>query len=289
MDMMFLEKLIGYYKGKIEDDERYNKRVKNEERDACRVIKALSDNKHPITIKNIGDLARLLNVAKQLTIAGGRNIYGEFSMLPQVGSMIKNTNLRNPEQMREIQDYDFSDWESDETPLEQEHRQIEDFRTANTAEMYNGTISKASNIITAGRHIQIKTDAEIEEDLSSRDKSILAVSKVIMRLNGLVPNPELQFEGGRVILDYTDAEKIFDSDITKAQRQTMGITPAQVDEKKKEEEIRKAVLDRWIGRKQDEDKKRQQTVADKWTRSPNEKRERIQRKQENGHDRGMSR
>jgi len=289
MNMDFYEKLIDYYKMEIESDEKLEKRVQSEERDAYRVMKALRDSKHPITIKNIGDLARLLNVAKQLTLSGGRNVFEEFVSIPQVESIVKNMTERKPEEIQAIQDYDSSGWEPNETPLEQEHRQIEDFRTANTDEMYLGTISKASNIITSGRHIQIKTDARIEEDLSNRDKSILAISRIVMRLNGLLPNSELQFENGRVILDYTDAEKEFGGDIIKAQVQTMGITPTQAEEKKKEEEIHKAVLNRWKGRKQEEDKKRQQSVADKWKPNPNAKRESTFSKQKRGNDRGMSR
>lgn len=289
MNMDFYEKLIDYYKMKIESDEKLKKRVQSEERDAYRVMKALRDSKHPITIKNIGDLARLLNVAKQLTLSGGRNVFEEFISIPQVETIVKNMTARKPEEIQAIQDYDSSGWGPNETPLEQEHRQIENFRTANTDEMYLGTISKASNIITSGRYIQIKTDARIEEDLSNRDKSILAISRIVMRLNGLLPNSELQFENGRVILDYTDAEKEFGGDIIKAQVQTMGITPTQAEEKKKEEEIQKAVLDRWKGRKQEEDKKRQQAVADKWKPNPNVKRESTFRKQERGNDRGMSR
>lgn len=289
MNMDFYEKLIDYYKMEIESDEKLEKRVQSEERDAYRVMKALRDSKHPITIKNIGDLARLLNVAKQLTLSGGRNVFEEFVSIPQVESIVKNMTERKPEEIQAIQDYDSSGWEPNETPLEQEHRQIEDFRTANTDEMYLGTISKASNIITSGRHIQIKTDARIEEDLSNRDKSILAISRIVMRLNGLLPNSELQFENGRVILDYTDAEKEFGGDIIKAQVQTMGITPTQAEEKKKEEEIHKAVLDRWKGRKQEEDKKRQQSVADKWKPNLNAKRESTFSKQKRGNDRGMSR
>lgn len=289
MNMDFYEKLIDYYKMKIESDEKLEKRVQSEERDAYRVMKALRNSKHPIIIKNIGDLARLLNVAKQLTLSGGRNVFEEFVSIPQVESIVKNMTERKPEEIQAIQDYDSSGWEPNETPLEQEHRQIEDFRTANTDEMYLGTISKASNIITSGRHIQIKNDARIEEDLSNRDKSILAISRIVMRLNGLLPNSELQFENGRVILDYTDAEKEFGGDIIKAQVQTMGITPTQAEEKKKEEEIHKAVLDRWKGRKQEEDKKRQQSVADKWKPNPNAKRESTFSKQKRGNDRGMSR
>lgn len=289
MNMDFCEKLIDYYKMKIESDEKLKKRVQSEERDAYRVMKALRDSKHPITIKNIGDLARLLNVAKQLTLSGGRNVFEEFISIPQVETIVKNMTARKPEEIQAIQDYDSSGWGPNETPLEQEHRQIENFRTANTDEMYLGTISKASNIITSGRYIQIKTDARIEEDLSNRDKSILAISRIVMRLNGLLPNSELQFENGRVILDYTDAEKEFGGDIIKAQVQTMGITPTQAEEKKEEEEIQKAVLDRWKGRKQEEDKKRQQAVADKWKPNPNVKRESTFRKQERGNDRGMSR
>ena len=289
MNMGFYEKLIDYYKMEIESDEKLEKRVQSEEKDAYRVMKALRDSKHPITIKNIGDLARLLNVAKQLTLSGGRNVFEEFISIPQVEAVVKNMTARKPKEIQAIQDYDLSGWGPNETPLEQEHRKIEDFRTANTDEMYLGTISKASKIITSGRHIQIKTDARTEEELSNRDKSILAISKVIMRLNGLLPNSELQFEGGRVILDYTDAEKEFSGDIIKAQVQTMGIAPSQVEEKKKEEEIHKATLDRWIGRKHEEDKKRQQAVADKWKPNPNAKRESTFRKQERGNDRGMSR
>lgn len=289
MNMEFYEKLIDYYKMKIESDEKLEKRVQSEEKDAYRVMKALRDSKHPITIKNIGDLARLLNVAKQLTLSGGRNVFEEFISIPQVEAVIKNMTARKPEEIQAIQDYDSSGWGPNETPLEQEHRQIEDFRTANTDEMYLGTISKASNIITSGRHIQIKTDARTEEELSNRDKSILAISKIIMRINGLLPNSELQFEGGRVILDYTDAEKEFSSDIVKEHGQTMGITPAQVEEKKKEEEIHKAALERWTGRKHEEDKKRQQSVADKWKPNPNAKRESTFSKQKRGNDRGMSR
>lgn len=289
MNMDFYEKLIDYYKMEIESDEKLKKRVHSEERDAYRVMKALRDSKHPITIKNIGDLARLLNVAKQLTLSGGRNVFEEFISIPQVETIVKNMTARKPEEIQAIQDYDSSGWEPNETPLEQEHRQTEDFRTANTDEMYLGTISKASNIITSGRHIQIKTDAKTGGDLSNRDKSILAISRIVMRLNGLLPNSELQFENGRVILDYTDAEKEFGGDIIKSQVQTMGITPTQAEEKKKEEEIHKAVLDRWKGRKQEEDKKRQQSVADKWKPNPNAKRESTFSKQKRGNDRGMSR
>ena len=57
----------------------------------------------------------------------------------------------------------------------------------------------------------------------------------------------------------------------------------------KEEEIKKAVLDRWKGRKQEDDKKRQQAVADKWKTNPNARRDSSQRKQQKGNDRGISR
>lgn len=289
MDRDFFEKLIAYYKCRIEDDERYSKRIKNEEKDAYRVIKALGDSKHPITIKNIGDLACLLNVAKQLTITGSRNIFEDFCSIPQVETIINNMTSRKPEQIQAIQDYDFSDWEPNETPLEQDHKQVESFRRANVDEIYYGTLAKANNIINAGRPIQIKTTAMSRDGLNEKEKSILSISKIIMRLNGFLPDTQLKFENGRVVLNYTDAEKVFGSDIIKAEEQTMGITPAQVEEKKKEEDIHKAVLDRWKGRKQEDYSKRQQMIADKWRANPNKKREGFQRKQEKGNGRGMSR
>lgn len=289
MDRDFYEKLISYYKCRIEDDERYGKRIANEERDAYRVMKALSDSKRPITIKNIGDLARLLNVAKQLTATDGRNIFEDFCSISQVETIINNMASRKPEQIQAIQDYDFSDWEPMETPLEQEHRLIEEFKQFNANEIYTGILSRIKEILVTGKQIQIKSEATSEEELTEKHKTILAISKMLMRKNGLVPNPELQFEDGRIVLGYSDAEKVFGSDIIKAEKQTMGITPAQVEEKKKEEEIQKAVLDRWKRRKQEDDKKRQQAVADKWKTNPNARRESLQRKQQKGNDRGMSR
>lgn len=289
MDREFFEKLISYYKCRIEDDERYGKRIANEERDAYRVMKALSDSKQPITIKNIGDLARLLNVAKQLTATDGRNIFEDFCSIPQVETIINNMSSRKPEQIQAIQDYDFSDWEPMETPLEQEHRLIEEFKQFNTNEIYTGTLSRIKGILTTGKQIQIKSEARSEEELTEKHKAILAMSKMLMRKNGLVPNSELQFKDGRIALGYLDAEKVFGSDIIKAEEQTMGITPAQAEEKKKQEEIQKAVLDRWKGRQQEDDKKRQQAVADKWTTNQNARRESVQRKQQKGNDRGMSR
>lgn len=289
MDMKFYEKLIDYYKIKIESDEKLEKRVQNEEKDAYRVMKALRDSKHPITIKNIGDLARLLNVAKQLTFSGGRNVFEEFISIPQVETVVRNMTARKPEEIQAIQDYDSSGWGPNETPLEQEHRQIEEFKKFNTNEIYTGTLSRIKGVLATGKQIQIKSEARSEEELTEKHKAILAMSKMLMRKNGLVPNSELQFEDGRIVLGYSDAEKVFGSDIIKTEEQTMGITPAQAEEKKKEEEIQKAVLDRWKGRKQEDDKKRQQAVADKWTTNPNARRESLQRKQQKGNDRGMSR
>lgn len=289
MDINFYEKLIGYYKCRIEDDEKYNKRIESEERDAYRVIKAINNSKHQISIKNMGDLARLLNVAKQLTLGGSRNIFKEFSSIPQVESVVRNMKSKKPEQIQAIQNYDFSDWEPMETPLEQEHRLIEEFKQFNTNEIYTGTLSRIKGVLATGKQIQIKSEARSEEELTEKHKAILAMSKMLMRKNGLVPNSELQFEDGRIVLGYSDAEKVFGSDIIKTEEQTMGITPAQAEEKKKEEEIQKAVLDRWKGRKQEDDKKRQQAVADKWTTNQNARRESLQRKQQKGHDRGMSR
>lgn len=289
MDMKFYEKLIDYYKIKIESDEKLEKRVQNEEKDAYRVMKALRDSKHPITIKNIGDLARLLNVAKQLTFSGGRNVFEEFISIPQVETVVRNMTARKPEEIQAIQDYDSSGWGPNETPLEQEHRQIEEFKKFNTNEIYTGTLSRIKGVLATGKQIQIKSEARSEEELTEKHKAILAMSKMLMRKNGLVPNSELQFEDGRIVLGYSDAEKVFGSDIIKTEEQTIGITPAQAEEKKKEEEIQKAVLDRWKGRKQEDDKKRQQAVADKWTTNPNARRESLQRKQQKGNDRGMSR
>ena len=287
--MEFYEKLIDYYKIKIESDEKLEKRVQNEEKDAYRVIKALRDSKHPITIKNIGDLARLLNVAKQLTFSGGRNVFEEFISIPQVETVVRNMTARKPEEIQAIQDYDSSGWGPNETPLEQEHRQIEEFKKFNTNEIYTGTLSRIKGVLATGKQIQIKSEARSEEELTEKYKAILAISKMLMRKNGLVPNSKLQFEDGRIVLGYSDAEKVFGSDIIKTEEQTMGITPAQAEEKKREEEIQKAVLDRWKGRKQEDDKKRQQAVADKWTTNPNARRESLQRKQQKGNDRGMSR
>ena len=287
--MEFYEKLIDYYKIKIESDEKLEKRVQNEEKDAYRVMKALRDSKHPITIKNIGDLARLLNVAKQLTFSGGRNVFEEFISIPQVETVVRNMTARKPEEIQAIQDYDSSGWGPNETPLEQEHRQIEEFKKFNTNEIYTGTLSRIKGVLAIGKQIQIKSEARSEEELTEKYKAILAISKMLMRKNGLVPNSKLQFEDGRIVLGYSDAEKVFGSDIIKTEEQTMGITPAQAEEKKREEEIQKAVLDRWKGRKQEDDKKRQQAVADKWTTNPNARRESLQRKQQKGNDRGMSR
>lgn len=287
--MEFYEKLIDYYKIKIESDEKLEKRVQNEEKDAYRVMKALRDSKHPITIKNIGDLARLLNVAKQLTFSGGRNVFEEFISIPQVETVVRNMTARKPEEIQAIQDYDSSGWGQNETPLEQEHRQIEEFKKFNTNEIYTGTLSRIKGVLATGKQIQIKSEARSEEELTEKYKAILAISKMLMRKNGLVPNSKLQFEDGRIVLGYSDVEKVFGSDIIKTEEQTMGITPAQAEEKKREEEIQKAVLDRWKGRKQEDDKKRQQAVADKWTTNPNARRESLQRKQQKGNDRGMSR
>lgn len=289
MDRDFYEKLISYYKCRIEDDERYGKRIANEERDAYRVMKALSDSKRPITIKNIGDLARLLNVAKQLTATDGRNIFEDFCSISQVETIINNMASRKPEQIQAIQDYDFSDWEPTETPLEQDHRQIEEFKRFNTTEIYTEILSRIKVFLATGKQIQIKTEARSEEELTEKHKAIISMSKMLMRKNRLVPNSELQFEDGRIVLGYLEAERVFGSDIIKTEEQTMGITPAQAEEKKKEEEIKKAVLDRWKGRKQEDDKKRQQAVADKWKTNPNARRDSSQRKQQKGNDRGISR
>ena len=103
------------------------------------------------------------------------------------------------------------------------------------------------------------------------------MSKMFMRKNGLVPNSELKFEEGRIVLGYLDAEKVFGSDIIKAEEQTMGITPAQAEEEKKREEIKKAVLDRWKGRQREKNNKiQQEEVA-------------YKRKRTKGKDRGISR
>ena len=289
MDREFFEKLIEYYKCRIEDDERYGKRIKNEEKDAYRVMKALTGKEYHITIKNGGDLACLLNVAKQLTVTGGRNIFEEFCSISQVETIINSMASRKPEQLQAIQDYDFSDWGPNETPLEQDHKQVESFRRANVDEIYYGTLAKASDIINAGRPIQIKTTADTIDRLNEKEKSILSISKILVRINGFVPDTQLKFENGRVVLNYTDAEKVFGGDIIKTEEQTMGITPAQAEEKKKQEDIRQAVLDRWKGRKQEDYSKRQQMVADKWKTNINAKREGVQRKQEKGNGRGMSR
>ncbi|MBR2744601.1 MAG: hypothetical protein IKE01_04825 [Clostridia bacterium] len=289
MDMDFYEKLIAYYKCRIEDDEKYNKRIENEEKDAYRVMKALNESKHPITIKNIGDLARLLNVAKQLTTTDGRNIFEEFGSIPQVESIINNMTSRKPEQIQAIQDYDFSDWEPMDTLLEQDHKLIVEFKKINTSEIYMETLSKIKGILTAGNPIQIKSEARAEEELTAKHKAILSMPRMFMRENGLVPNSELKFEDGKVVLEYLDAEKVFGSDIIKAQEQTMGITPAQADDKKKQEDMQNAALDRWKRRTEDVARRKQQTVADKWETNPNVKRENIQRKQKHGNDRGMSR
>lgn len=277
MDKDFFEKLIAYYKCKIEDDEGYDKRIANEERDAYRVVKALSNSKRPITIKNIGDLARLLNVAKQLTTTDGRNIFEDFCSIPQVETIINNITSRKPEQIQVIQDYDFLDWEPMETPLEQDHRLIEEFKRVNTNEIYTGTLSRIREILATGKPIQIKSEAKSEKELTEKHKAILAMSKMFMRKNGLMPNSELKFEEGRIVLGYLDAEKVFGSDIIKAEEQTMGITPAQAEEEKKREEIKKAVLDRWKGRQREKNNKiQQEEVA-------------YKRKRTKGKDRGISR
>ena len=289
MDTDFYERLIAYYKCRIEDDEKYDKRIENEEKDAYRVMKALNDSKHPIAIKNIGDLARLLNVAKQLTTTDGRNIFEEFGSIPQVETFINSITSRKPEQIQAIQDYDFSDWEPMVTPLEQDHKLIEEFKKFNTSEIYMGTLSKIKGILTAGNPIQIKSEARAEEELTAKHKAILAMSRMFMRKNGLVPNSELKFEDGKVVLEYLDAEKVFGSDIVKAQEQTMGITPAQADDKKKQEDIQNAALDRWKRRTEDVARRKQQTIADKWGTNPNARRENIQKKPKHGNDKGMSR
>lgn len=275
--ILYDEKLIAYYKCKIEDDERYDKRIANEERDAYRVVKALSNSKRPITIKNIGDLARLLNVAKQLTSTDGRNIFEDFCSIPQVETIINNITSRKPEQIQVIQDYDFLDWKPMETPLEQDHRLIEEFKRVNTNEIYTGTLSRIREILATSKPIQIKSEAKSEKELTEKHKAILAMSKMFMRKNGLVPNSELKFEEGRIVLGYLDAEKVFGSDIIKAEEQTMGITPAQAEEEKKREEIKKAVLDRWKGRQREKNNKiQQEEVA-------------YKRKRTKGKDRGISR
>lgn len=288
MDINFYEKLIGYYKCRIEDDEKYNKRIESEERDAYRVIKAINNSKHQISIKNMGDLARLLNVAKQLTLGGSRNIFKEFSSIPQVESVVRNMKSKKPEQIQAIQNYDFSDWEPDETRLEQEHRQVENFRKANTDEMYRGVLSKASNIITSGKFIQIKTSAKSEKELSERHKSILALSKIVMRLNGLLPSSQLQFEEGNVVLSYTEAKKEF-GDTSRCLEQTMSMSPAQVEEEEKKKEEQKAK--RWVTLAEEKEKikREKQSIEDKWSRNQNRKREDSHIKREERQDRGISR
>lgn len=146
-----------------------------------RVMKALRDSKHPITIKNIGDLARLLNVAKQLTFSGGRNLFEEFISIPQVETVVRNMTARKPEEIQAIQDYDSSGWEPNETPLEQEHRQIEEFKKFNTNEIYTGTLSRIKGVLATGKQIQIKSEARSEEELTEKHKAILAMSKMLMR------------------------------------------------------------------------------------------------------------
>ena len=164
-----------------------------------------------------------------------------------------------------------------ETPLEQDHRLIEEFKRVNTNEIYTGTLSRIGGILDTGKPIQIKSEAKSEKELTEKHKAILAMSKMFMRKNGLVPNSELKFEEGRIVLGYLDAEKVFGSDIIKAEEQTMGITPAQAEEEKKREEIKKAVLDRWKGRQREKNNKiQQEEVA-------------YKRKRTKGNDIGISR
>lgn len=274
MDRDFFEKLIAYYKCKVEDDERYGKRIENEERDAYRVMKALRDSKHQIIIKNIGDLARLLNVAKQLTATEGRNIFEDFYSIPQVETIINNMISIKPEQIQAIQDYDFSDWEPNETPLEQEHRQIEDFRRYNTDEIYFGTISKIKGFLVAGKPVQIKSEARTEVELTEKDKAILAMSKMLMRRNGLVPNSELQFKDGIVSITCREADKVF-GDTSREHGLVIVPTPVQIEEDEKQEEHRKQQEKLKREQQQTEYKK---IMLDRWAKTPEQKEETEQQK-----------
>lgn len=244
MNRDFFEKLILYYKYRIEDGERRGKRIENEERDAYRVMRALSNNMQQITIKSMGDLACLLNVAKQLTVTDGRNIFEDFCSIPQVKTTINNMKLRKPEQIQVIQNFELVDWDLEpigtplETPLEQDHRLIEEFKRANTNEIYTGTLSKIREIVATGKQIQIISEAKSENELTKKHKAVLAMSKMFMRRNGLVPNSELKFEEDGIVLGYLDAKTVFDSYLKREHE----ITPELIQAQEEEEETDKTAF-----------------------------------------------
>ena len=261
MDINFYDKLLGYYKGVIETDERYEKRLQSEEKDAYRVIKALNGGGRQLRIKNLFDLACLINASKQLTISGSRNMFEEFIALPQVNNTINSVNTKNPAQIQAIQDYDFSNWEQLETPLEQQHTQIEEFRRFNTESDYSSILAKAKRIIDEKRPIIIKTQAETEDELTNKEKSIIAISKMIIRLEGFAPSSEIQFEEGKVSLNYKDADKVF-GDSSRDNGLVMVPTPAEIEEKEKQEEHRRQ------REKQERERQRQEyekTMAERWS------------------------
>lgn len=215
MNINLCEKIVNYYKNKIENDEKFNKRVNNEEKDAYRVMNAINSSAQTVTIKGIADLARLLNVSKQLTLTGGRNIFEEFCSTAQVEEIIKNMEEKNPKETQFILNFETSECSEKETPFEKEHEQVELYRTIISDEMYSGILKKVNSIIASGKHVPIKTSAQNESELSEVNKSIIAISKIIMRQNGLVPSSELQFAEEKVTLNYADAEKEFGGSVIK--------------------------------------------------------------------------
>lgn len=274
MDMNFYEKLLGYYKGKIEDDEKYEKRIQKEEKDTYRVMKAVNGGSQQLGIKNLGDLVCLINVSRQLTISGGRNIFEEFMAIPQIEETINSENRRNPKLIQAIQGYDFCEWEHFETPLEHEHTQIEEFKRFNTESDYRDIFAVVKSFIDNKKTVVIKTAAKSEQELTYQVSSIIAISKMIMRLDGFVPSSKLKFEDGNVYIIYKEADKVF-GDTSRENGLVMVPTPVEIEEEEKQKEHR---TQREKLEREQQQKEYEKTMLERWSKTPEQKQETEQQK-----------
>ena len=209
MSKILCEKIVDYYINRIEDDKTFEKRAKNEERDVYRVMQAINNRETSFKIDGMIDLACLLNAAKQLTFDGERNIFEEFCATKQVEEITKDLEEKKPRETKYIMNYEAPEWSGRETKLEQEHEQVELYKTVISKEMYRAILQKVDTIIASRNKIPIKTLAKDESELSEINKSIIALSKISLRKKGFVPCSELKFVEEAVVIDYSDAEKKF--------------------------------------------------------------------------------
>lgn len=206
MNKKLFDNFIEYYKNEQENDDRYLRRSVLEERDTYRIIQGLSGKGNPITINKLGDFARLLISAQNISFSNGRNWYQDFINSEVATRFMQDVVLQSKELAEIVQEYQKPDWPYEHlaTPMEQQHELVEKFINERGREEFRNLGKQIRKIIGTNNDISVLTGARVESELTEYQQQIVAISKMMMRFEGRAPKEDVSINNGMAIVGSID-------------------------------------------------------------------------------------